>query len=123
MLAYLTDFISAFEHKDVIGFISLSVFLLIALFIQYRILWHPRYRYRVIICTGLFIAVISSWMGGWFSNTVCIAFLLLLAGFAFLMHRSSKKVLWPCSSLFSKIKNQINAGEDVAAEKALSYCR
>ena len=123
MLSNLTDFISAFEHKDVIGFISLSVIFVGALFEKYRILWHSRYRYRVIVCTGLFIAVISSWMGGWFSNTVCIAFLLLLAGFAFLMHRSSKKVLWPCSSLFSKIKLQMNAGDDAAAEKMLSHCR
>ena len=120
MHSMLTDFI--FEYKEVIGFISLVVSLVV-FFKQYTILWHPRYRYRVIICTGLFIAIISSWMGGWFSNTVCIAFLLLLAGFAFLMHRSSKKVLWPCSSLFSKIKLQINAGDDAAAEKMLSHCR
>ena len=120
MHSMLTDFI--FEYKEVIGFISLVVSLVV-FFKQYSILWHPRYRYRVIICTGLFIAIISSWMGGWFSNTVCIAFLLLLAGFAFLMHRSSKKVLWPCSSLFSKIKLQINAGDDAAAEKMLSHCR
>lgn len=123
MLSYLTNLISAFEHKDVLGFVSLIVVILVFLFEKYRILWHPRYRYRVIVCTGLFIAVISSWMGSWLSNTVGIAFLLLLAGFAFLMYRSSKKVLWPCSSLFSKIKNQLNAGEDVAAEKALSRCR
>jgi hypothetical protein len=62
-------------------------------------------------------------MVGWFSNTVCIAFLLFLASFAFLMHRSPKKVLWPCSSLFRKIKLQINAGDDAAAEKMLSHCR
>jgi tetratricopeptide (TPR) repeat protein len=60
---------------------------------------------------------------GWLSNTVGIASFLLLAGFIFLMHLSSKKVLWPCSSLFSKIKNQINASEDVVAEKMLSHCR
>ena len=124
MPSNLTDFVFvfAFEYKDVIGFISLVVSLVV-LFKQYRILWHPRYRYRVIICTGLFIVAISSWMGGWLSNKVGIAFLLLLAGFTFLMHRSSKKVLWPCSSLFRKIKNQINAGDDAAAEKMLSHCR
>lgn len=123
MLSNLTDFISVFEHKDVIGFISLSVIFAGALFEKYRILWHPRYRYRVIICTGLVIVVISSWMVGWLSNTVCIAFLLLLAGFAFLIYRSSKKILWPCSSLFRKIKLQINAGDDAVAEKMLSHCR
>ena len=124
MPSNLTDFVFvfAFEYKDVIGFISLVVSLVV-LFKQYRILWHPHYRYRVIICTGLFIVAISSWMGGWLSNKVGIAFLLLLAGFTFLMHRSSKKVLWPCSSLFRKIKNQINAGDDAAAEKMLSHCR
>ena len=123
MLSNLTDFISAFEHKDVIGFISLGVVFLVALFEKYRILWHPRYRYRVIVCTGLFIVAISSWMGGWFSNTACIVFLLLLAGFTFLMYCSSKNVLWPCSSLFRKIKLQINAGEGIVAEKTLSRCR
>ncbi len=120
MHSMLTDFI--FEYKEVIGFISLVVSLVV-FFKQYSILWHPRYRYRVIICTGLFIVAILSWMGGWFSNTVGVAFLLLLAGFTFLMCRSSKKVLWPCSSLFSKIKLQINAGDDAAAEKMLSHCR
>ena len=120
MLSNLPDFISAFEHKDVIGFISSSVVVLVALFGKYHILWHPRYRYRVMVCAGLFIIVISSWMVGWLSNTIGITFLLLLAGFAFLMYRSSKKVLWPYSSLFSKIESQINAGEDAVAEKTLS---
>ena len=44
MLYNLPDFISAFEHKDVIGFISFSVVVLVAAFREYRILWHPRYR-------------------------------------------------------------------------------
>ncbi|NQE04287.1 hypothetical protein C5S32_00315, partial [ANME-1 cluster archaeon GoMg1] len=42
MPSNLTDFVFAFEYKDVIGFISLVVSLVV-LFKQYRILWHPRY--------------------------------------------------------------------------------
>jgi len=123
MLSNLPDFISAFEHKDIIGFISFSVVVLVAAFREYRILWHPRYRYRAIICAGLFIIVILFWMVGWLSNTGCAIFILFLAGFSFLMYRSSKEVLWPYSSLFSKIEKQINAGEDAVAEKTLSRYR
>jgi hypothetical protein len=120
MLSYLIEIKSAFEHKEILWFIGIIVVVLVAAFREYHDLWHPRYRYRAIICAGLFIIVISSWMVGWLSDTGCAIFLLLLMGFAFLMYRSSKKVLWPCSSLFSKIENQINAGEDVVAEKTLS---
>ena len=124
MLHYLIEEIkSTFEHNETLCFICISVLCLVALFEKYHILWHLRYRYRVIICAELFIIVISSWMVGWLSNTGCAIFLLLLVGFAFLMYRSSKKVLWPYSSLFSKIENQINAGENIVAEKTLSRYR
>ena len=120
MLSYLIEIKSAFEHNETLWFISISEVVLVAAFREYHILWHPRYRYRVIICAELFIIVILSRMVGWLSNTGCAIFLILLVGFAFLMCRSSKKVLWPYSSLFSKIENQINADEDAVAEKTLS---
>lgn len=122
----ITGIISSFEQKDIISLVLSiigGIFQAYLIFKEFRFLGDPRYRLRVIIGIGIFFIALLVWYWGWISNTTFNILLSLWIIILILMYFSSKKILWPLSSIFDRIKDHIRHGEYDSAKKTLDKYR
>lgn len=122
----ITGIITAFEQKDVISFVLSIIGGIVQVYLifkEFRFLGDLRYRLRVIIGIGFFLTALLIWYWGWVSNTTFNILLSLWIIILILMYFSSKKILWPLSSIFDRIKVHIRHGEYDSALKMLEKYR
>ena len=122
-IADLKEILITIENGDV----RLLFQMLVLIFILYVICkWpkfrHLRYRFRSITLVVLSIFIAVLWPSKLTTYSFFIAFILVLL-LGILMYRSSKKILWPSSTLLGKAKEDINKGNYVIAERRLSGYR
>lgn len=122
----LFNVIPAIEGRDILLVVSLVCVALIGIyrdFKGFRFLIQPRYRLRAGIGVGLFIVALFVWWRQWVSNCTFIIALLLWVGILVLMIVSLKKIIWPFSFIFNRIRNYLKSGDDENAKKMLSCFR
>ena len=122
-IADLKEILIAIENGDVLLLFRILVFLsIIYVIFNWSNLRHLRYRYRSISIIVLSVLIAVLWPSKLITVSFFIVFILVLL-LGVLMYHSSKKTLWPSSTLLGKAEKDINESSYDAAEGRLSKYR